>query len=346
MEKLNKLYLIQKRFKKISKVVLLVFLAAFIIIIFLKIKSNSNKPSNQITETVPKPIITSTFQSTPTLKLELNTTPQLPESLPLVMINKSNLSTMENSSIAKNLGFNEAPKITRDVRYGDIYIWKNNKYGLTVNPKLSQYHLSSFTNLNNVTPFQGLEEKKYLEISDEFLSKLQPLNTGGLIIDKIQYLLISKITGGFSLSNKDDYIIFEITFKLGSLDYNVVDQTSPGTAGYLRLLKNGDVYEFFTTNISTVKILEEKHKVKNLKEIEENLDKASIVAVGGFYGAVSDLPKGDVDAISINSIEIVYLIDNNKQNTYQPVYLMKGKGYSKMLKKEVFPTLYLPAFIE
>jgi len=342
MEKINKLFFIQKRFRIIFPASLLMLIIVFSILFIVNKRGDSNKT----TENIPSPVITSTFRSTSDMVLDLNTAPQLPESLPLIMVEKSSLSNIENYSIAKNLGFIETPMITRDIRYGDIYIWKNNDYSLTINPKLSQYHLFSFTDLFTVNTMQELEEKDYLDKSNKFLNTLQPLNINALEINKIQYLSLAKPTGKFSVSNKDDFIIFEITYQLNSLNYTIVDQISPGTTGYLRLLKNGEVYEFFTTNISDVKVLEEKHKIKNLKEIEDSLDRAYVVSVDGYYGATSDLPKSDVASIFINSIEIVYLIDNNKQNLFQPVFLMKGKGYSKTLERDVFPTLYLPAYSE
>lgn len=339
MNRINKL--------KVIFIISLIIVVAVVFTIAFLFKNKSKKPISP-TPTIPTPYIPE--QAPKDILKNSKVTFNLKESdlnFPdqFVLLNQSLNPTLNDTTatqIAKNLDFTSSPIVAEDVNNGTTYIWNNQGSSITIIPNAKTVRYYSSNKDINVAD-KKLSDESMIKTAEDFL-----VDKIGLTKDNFKFsnfLYFNKFAGleGYKTVSKNNAAVIQMNFYPSSSDYPVYTINDKNTVYMVQILKNGDVYYAEIELPGTLSKEQQNHKLLNFQEIKDSIMNSIIISMNDKNVNLLDLGSDAITAVSIESIDLVYLYDKPDSSFLQPIFLFRGKAGLKGEKEEVNISLYLPA---
>ncbi len=260
---------------------------------------------------------------------------------------KESLTFSKASKIALALGIDQEPIRVRDVENGEIFIWNGENYSLSVTPKTGEIDISSTQGIQsriNSSQDSNLATDEYQKLSAGFLTKMIGLNSGEITLNGVGFFDARSSDEHLNKSTETEAQVIQFNYSASKSEYPILTTSPEYSQIYVQMLKNGSVLSSKILYGNYFEYSQNKYPIKNFKEFNENLDLSIIVSIDNGEVNIPDLIEGDLGKITINEVEIAYLLDKPQSEVLLPVFLIKGEVLIKSLNEIVDVSMYLPAF--
>lgn len=267
-----------------------------------------------------------------------------PEDLAVLRVSSGNpFGEDEAREFATRLGFADQPIVAEDVSEGTVYLWSGPEDNLVVYSKSRRIEYGLNQTPANVINKQ-LSNEAVIKISEGFIVKNFLSANEKVNFSFFAYLKSTGPPQGFYQSTREEASVYQANFAPISSEYKILTLDPHSSPVYVWVLPDGTVSKAIISKGLETSFSEEKYALKNYEEFSASLDKAVLVSLDDGNILLSVLSKRDVQKIVVNEVELVYLIDSSYSESYQPVFLLRGKARVKGYDSEVNALLYLPAF--
>lgn len=324
----------------------LLILSTFLIVFNLK---NNKKESNN--EVFQRSLDVPNYFRESKLPIENNISEKdfvFPLSLPyLKKVSTQIIDLSTAKEIATRLSFTPDPLTANDIQNGTIMIWNNDKYSLIITPKINFIQYSSNSSIREsiqITKDEKLSDAKYQSIATNFLTDKIGINPQKINFSGFSYYKTTSGVENLAKTSKDQAEVIQINYTLGSLDYPILGVNPNESQIYIQILKDGTIY-YCKGNIGIEyqKSLN-NYPILNYNEFSESLSQSIVVSINENSVNLPDLNSGDITNIKINTISLVYLLDNIENENIQPVFLLEGTANVTNVGNSISIQMYLPAF--
>lgn len=291
---------------------------------------------------IPTPKITNYLKNQIPIELSLKESDfKMPQSArPLDNQNTNPITDEQAMLYGKNAGFQNEPIIADDVFDGKTFIWSNEKEALTVYSQSSTIKYSLNTQDRNGASKKPKDE--LIKISKEFLISKGLLNSKESSEFSYITFLKNRQPDGFYPTTENDADFYQVNFAPISGGKKILTLDPDASPINVWILPDGTITKAIVIRLGHVKEATTSYKLKNYQELVGSLNNATIVSLdNGNAGLVET--GNEVKKITVNQIELVYLIDTPKSKIFQPVYLLKGDATLKDGITTINTMLYLPA---
>ncbi len=334
--------------KKTKIVIAIIFVLILSLVLILSFKKESKKTVDNISPfpdlSIPSFIEKKYNVSFSIKKDDINLPQELPylEKTQLLPLTKD-----EASLIASSLGFINDPLDVTDAISGEILIWNSETNFLSVT--LKERKIKYGPNYNPTEKISSVADKQYSEEeiinnATKFLKeKLSSFITNPSFVS-FTYLKPEEGLELFQETDKTNAQIYQLNFNEGNILYPILTLNPQSTNIYVQLLKDGTILNMESTFISEPVESTEKFSTKTFEEIVSQASNAEIVSINNGNENLSDINPSDIENVIIDKIFVSYFLENQSDEYFQPIYVLKGNveiiGYSEQLPI----VLYLPAF--
>ncbi|MDP3994386.1 MAG: hypothetical protein Q8P91_00960 [bacterium] len=270
--------------------------------------------------------------------------------LKLPLLKQEGLSPISETrikSIADNLGFSSDPVFANDAVNGIVNIWNNKDNFLIITPKIRKIKFGPASNpqreIANALNKQ-LSEKDIVSSAENFLIDKIGLDKSSLVFANIVYLQMQTGLELFKETGKKDSTIFQVNFSYSGSPYPILTLEPQSTVVYVQILKDGSVLNSEINLVNNFSAGLTEHKLKSYEEVAGSLDRAILVSLNDGNINLPDLKKDDLSKISINEIQLAYLLDTPLSEYLQPVFVLKGTASISGSGIPVNADFFLPAF--
>jgi len=331
---------------KIIITVILVLLVSLVLFVILK-KKNTEKVEN--ISPFPDLSIPSFIENKYNVSFTIKENDvNLPQELPyLEKTQLFSLTKNEASLIASSLGFISDPLDVTDAISGEILIWNSETNFLSVT--LKERKIKYGPNYNPTEKISSVADKQYseeemIDNATKFLKeKLSSFITNPSFVS-FTYLKPEEGLELFQETDKTNAQVYQLNFSEGNILYPILTLNPQSTNIYVQLLKDGTILNMESTFISETVESTEKFSTKTFEEIVSQALNAEIVSINNGNENLSDVNPSDIKNVFIDNIFVSYFLENQSDEYFQPIYVLKGNveiiGYSEQLPI----VLYLPAF--
>lgn len=245
----------------------------------------------------------------------------------------------EAQEIATNAGFNNTPEVSNDVNEGKTFMWAQGNENLIIYSKSRKIHftLSDIEAIGNKQPSDDLVRK----VAEKFVSDKLPNLKNNLQFSFLSYL---KSDGEYLIpATKETASVYQANFSPSGSNLKTLTLYPQSSFAFAQVLENGTVSRFEAIVPASITKSPEEYTLKNYQDIVNEKSSALITSIdNGFFNFV-DITSDRINNITVNKIDLVYLVDSTTPAILQPVYLFEGdmkiKGDPDLHKVE----LYLPA---
>jgi hypothetical protein len=330
--------------KKIIIIVSVLFILIIVFVFYLFIQPR--KESEKIVRpSLPKPSIPSEYGQPFSVKLNISERDfKFPATLPVITTSDTQpLTESQIVDIGKNFGFEESPTTANDIEEGKTYIWSNDQGSLLIYSKTRRISYISTRSINTIN--KQVENTALIDIAENFLTNKNLVSSDSINFSGLVFYRAQEFTESFSKTEKDSANIYQINFSIKATDYPIITTYPEYSPINVRILTDGEIYSAEIVKISLSPSSEE-YKIKNFQEFNNSLSEAKIISVAGGEINVSDVPKGEIENATFDSVQLGYFFDTPKNQVYQPVFILKGSVVLKNTKSPLDTTLYMPALSE
>jgi hypothetical protein len=319
-------------------VVVVVFLAAY-----LYINKGFGVPETNLSP-LDKPNIPKQVQNGYKLKSNIRQDSfTFPERLPVLEIVSRGPYTREEATlVAFAAGFQGQPIVGEDVRMGTTYIWTSNTASLVVysGPRAVEYARNEYTE-SVVSRYTEIELR---ERAERFLSERLLVPKEYFEFTSLQYL--SFLGGHEELikTSEGNAQFYQYDFSPAGSGFKVVSFDPNSTVYTVLILPDGTVQKAQTEDLGELTASTESYIIKNYKEVLETLSEADIITIDGGNIPPSLLDRNVVENVTINDVELAYLMPADGTNVLQPIFILDGLADIRNIRERVSVVLYLPAF--
>lgn len=318
---------------------------------FIVYKTNQSKqeglPATERFNEPPK--ITNYFADG--LPLKLNITKgdfDFPDKLPyLTQDTKTPFTQDEINKISSSLGFNFDPLRVTDIKDGNILIWNSDNQSLLVAPKIRKVKIVPPTSprilIQNAID-KKLTEDQYKALGDEFLSQRMPLTPENLKFMDFVYLKIENGLELFRKTLKENSEFVQLNYYQNPLEYPLLSLNPQDSQVIIQFLKDGSILNFEATLPTGIVESPNEYPIKSFEEFTSSINKGILVSLNDGNINLPDIKKSEITNININKISLAYLIDEDKGEIIQPVFLLEGNANVSGYAADVSAQFYLPAF--
>lgn len=326
----------------IKKKIILVFffLAALAIGVFLSLKQEKQPSLSPLPEpAIPNPV-GGGFQ----IEAKINEKDfKFPNSLS-VLVNEppSPFTEAEAKEAAKNAGFAEEPTVSYDIYQGKTYIWSSPKDFFIVYSKTRKIVVG----LNWPPPIvnKRLGNDELIGVALAFLEDKALAAKNEVSFSFFTFLKKPEdVPEGFRVGSKEEASTYLVNFSPIKSEFKVVTLDPWASPISVWVTPDGTVTKTEITNLKTLSFSPEKYSLKNYQDFKESLPKAVPISLDDGNLSVIDLPKGNLQKIRVEQVELAYLADSLTATKFQPIFLLTGKAQVTDTPDEVNILLYLPA---
>lgn len=272
----------------------------------------------------------------------------LPSSVPLLQVELgSPFDQNELDVIASNFNFDTNPNIVNDVDRGTTYIWTSPSESLIAYSQTRKlmYSLEG----ERISETRNLSQDEIISIAKDFL--INKLNVPAAEFTSIFYLKENETpsTEGLLETTEQDADFYQVNFSPTSSDFKVVTLDAKTSPIYVWVLNDGTVSKSEAIIFEKVFPVEQEVKVRSFDEIVSNIDKAIVVgAQGKASGQISviDFPENSLQNVEVNSLELVYLMDDPSVDFLLPYFSLGGTARVQGIIEDLEVKLYLSAIKE
>lgn len=328
-----------KKIKYIAgAIVFLLFIIAYIVV---------TEESKKRQSLAPKPIIPDTIeeQLPITFSNELNNI-KFPSSAPLLALSPSPFENDYINLISINLGFEAKPTTFKDIKEGVKYIWNENNSYLLITPNNSSIEYGKNYYRPPEVVNKQLGNESITQIASDFVINNVLIPEEQIRVASVDYYDINPNAEGFLKASKENAVLFQVNFAYSISDYEILTLIPDQPLIFVRILRDGSIYNAQIIFHKTVIPTKTKYSLKNLNDISNSLDDLILVSVINNYVNVPSLKINDISEVVIDSIELVYLLDKSQADTLHPVFLLEGdikiSGYSNTRAQFYLPAIKNP----
>lgn len=310
--------------------------------VFLKPQKPSLPKTPNISTSVPKLPNLSKWSFPIESQVSPNAFQALPKELPLLETSPLKpLPEAEVLEIASKLGFETAPKITKDVIRGEVYLWIENGKYLSIYPESNLIDFS----FDNSRIMEGLKLNEDLLINKarDFLIQRSLFTDAELSFSFISYHQKDPHNPqGIRSVNPENANFYMINFSPQKLDYKLLSTTRSSPIS-VWIFPNGTVSGIIITKLNNFSFSSNKYPVLDYATFQSRLQNAVLVTLDSGLILPQDLTSGSISKIVVNQIEIAYLMAAETDTIIQPVFLLSGEAIMLQNNQTVNVSLYLPA---
>ncbi len=322
----------------IGTVILVIGLGSFLII------SSRKQPTLVSQETVPQPNIPVFVKGQ--LNIENKITKDqfsFPSSLPLLEVNKG-LPFTDNDAVnlATNLGFTNKPIVSKDVFEGTTYIWNNpNNQSLIIYPGVRRLEYTLKTSYSATN--KQLSDSEIISIAKNFLTTKNIVDQNNIAFSFFSYYK-STNNESFNLTTKDQANLIQVNFSPLSLNTKLITINPAASPIFVWILPDGSIAKVSVTKFGEITKGLIDYKILSYDEYLKSLSKAVIISLNDGNISLQDTNRQNINKVTIEKIELAYLVDSPNSNFFQPIFLLSGKADLKNYSaSKVNITLYLQA---
>ena len=265
----------------------------------------------------------------------------LPNELPLILLNRTDeYSEDEVFEIARSAGFDSNPIISTDTNRGTTYIWnKNNIESLVIYSRTKSIEYFIFPD-NTIT--DRYPEEDLIDLAKNFLERKLMIDTGVLRHNRSVYLIRDETNENTQTTSQDKANLVQLIFNRDISEFKIVslDQFSPPYSVWIE--PDGDIVKIQIHRNTDAIFSDETYKIKNINDVMNSNNQATLLSLDDYEIDVFSLTIEDIKVITINQIELAYLLTDQNSSTLQPIFVLKGTtdltGFG-----EVDAVLYMPA---
>lgn len=314
-------------------------LISLIIVLFQKKDEEIQKQTASVLKpTIPKPYFDSDFSFKINIKKEdFN----FPSKLPLIVLEKKNLSMEQIKEIANKLEFQGEPYLINDTFEGISYYWKEENRFLScyINSGVIRY----VTNNQSRTENKSLDNDKIISLAENFFYNNSFTKTGSLNLNELKYLTIDNFSGTLVKTEKEKSLFYEVIFNPKSSDLEINTYWTDSPLIYVQITKEGLISSAQYINFNEIKKTETEYQIKDFNEFKDSLQESSLIALKIANVELSDIKEKIINEIKINNIKLIYLQDSSTSIYLQPVFKIIGTTSIKEYGDNIEVILYLPA---
>jgi hypothetical protein len=267
----------------------------------------------------------------------------VPSKTPLIQIQLSEISISEAQNIATALGFGKDPQTFDDAFEGKKYFWLNDESYLSITPNTSSisYGLNNPPIDLTVNDAQ-LSEELLIEKTETFLFNNFFIEAGSIKYSSTVYLNMKPPTEIVKETSKEDANVYQINFTYQDADYQIISTPSFNPIITVQLLPDGTITKTNLTKLENITNTKDVYSIKSLSDINQSLNDAVLIALKNDYISLIGLTSEDIQNISLEKVELVYLAEEPQTKILKPVFLLEGsvKVKGSTANKAL---LYLPA---
>lgn len=333
----------KKTIKKIIFAILIVALSV-VFLAFQKEKTQRQK-NNYINPKIYYPSDSAEIKT----KIELNLQKDnfnFPQKIPYLIKGQIGMTKEDAQKIASNLGFDKNPIEFEDVLEGKILIWNGENYDLTINLKSSK--IRYYFNSNPIEKIERAQNKQlknedFVSIAKNFLKEKIGIPEDKIYFTNITFLKPEKDNELFIETNQENSKVFQVNFSQKINNIVVLNIAPTQFLYYVQILKDGEI---LNSEINLIDKIEKNNstfiKIKNYEEVLSTIQQSKLISLDGGNINIPDIPTDYIKSSTIEKIELAYLLDNPKNNTLPPVFILSGKAETKD-GREIKAIFYLDA---
>ena len=332
--------------KKITILILLVLCLFSVIYIFFKSKNSETQTQKNINQTIDIP----NYFKGADLSIENNIKTsdfKFPSSMPyLEQSNDGELTTAAAKNIAINLGFTTEPTVANDTQNGTIMIWNSDKYSLMITLKTNHVQYSSNNGIHTLIQNsinKQISDKEYQDISTNFLTNKMSFDSQKLNFMGLTYYKTANNTEYLAKTTKDNADVIQVNCSQSPVNYPVFTTNPDKPQIFLQLLKDGTIINFEANIGISFKESASKYPILNYDQFSKNLSQSIVVSLNNNSVNLPDLKSNNITNTKVNSVSLVYLLNNTETTYLQPVFLINGTSSVTGIEGPVNIVMYLPA---
>ncbi|MBI3397568.1 hypothetical protein HY045_03770 [Candidatus Woesebacteria bacterium] len=264
-----------------------------------------------------------------------------PGYLPFLDISQGNYSSDQVKQIAVSLGFKSDPIIAQDTQLGTTYLYNSGTVSLIAVPQRGKidYQLNSRPSAIN----KQLGNQELIDIATKFLNDNSVINKDDLNFSSFGYF-VRNSSERLQPVSKSSAQIIQLNFSSKATTYPILALTPQSSPINVRVLPDGSIYSFSVLKY-TAKPGEIKHKIKNYNDTISSLKDSKVITIDNGNRNPTDLTKDSIRSVTVEKIELFYLLDSLESSSLQPVFKLTGKAQISGVKDPLGIELYLPAVI-
>lgn len=323
--------------KKIVKIFLVFILFAITLYLLLKRDKAIQEPP-PITSVRQPNIRNQPFQDKEfSVTFNLTEEPNIPSNLSIYRLRNEKISQDTVLNIAKLLGIETEPSISKDSLLGEIYIWSTQTDYLRIAPSAKLVDYKKRETLSAQNPFS--DEDQIIEVAKNFLNQSRLFDNLEPEFTKVNYVITS--IGKITITSKDSANLADVQFSQKVNGYPLINITpSVGTIS-VKIDKRDNISSAYIDKIGSFEEMGTS-PIKNLEKIKNTTKDAKIVGYEEDSFDSSYLPQ-DFTTIEISKINIGYLKEfSQNQDILQPVFILEGRGQTKR-NEDLAIKMYLSA---
>lgn len=249
------------------------------------------------------------------------------------------LSESEVLEIANKMGFGKNYITSNDIRRGKTYIWRGGGKALTVYSKINRVVYNS--EVSFPTSNKQLTNKALIKIAEDFLTGSSLVEEGALNFSFFTFIDIN--LEEIRPVPKKEATAYRVNFSPVESDIKLVEFDPFKSPISVWIAPDGTVFKAEVASLGQTTFSSEQFALKNYEEFISSISDAVIMSLDDGNLFMGDLPRGSVRKVTINKVELAYLVDSPNSKIYQPIFFLQGIATISGLAEPVNAVLYLPA---
>lgn len=263
-----------------------------------------------------------------------------PSKLAALEVKGARLTPEETKTIANSLDFTFEPKISRDVFDGTIHTYAGEISSLVARLEISAMDYTLYTTPSFIN--KQLSAEALISIATDFLVKNGFVPANDIEFSSFIFYKDSPGEGLFPASKKEA-TIFQINFSSKVTNIPILTLNPQNTLIYVRILPDGTVFSAHVKRLDEIRQSTETYRLKSFSDLKNSADEAVVISLDFGNINLSDVPENSLKKITVNKVELGYLLTSVETGILQPVYLLKGEAEVVGFQDKVNASLYLPA---
>lgn len=330
-----------------KKNILIIFIIGVVIALIYLLISNRSGESGVVSK-IPKPKIQ--YYSTSSIQIESTVTESdfnFPSSLPAIETNSKELETNYIETLAQKLGFSGEPNKAEDVVNGSVYYFNSDDYYMVVYPKIRKIKFGTTGSpYDKAATAQNkqLSDKEIFAIAEKFLFDNLGIDKNDLRYNETKYLIADRQTEVFPETNKESSNVSQLNYSSSLSQYPVITSNPLHSTSYVQILKDGSLLNAEVFIPSDEKLSVEEYSILTYEDYQSLYSSAILVSIDSTNVNLPDFTEETKGKISINRISLAYLLDDEINSVYQPIFVLEGTASIPDFGDNKKAVLYLPAF--
>ena len=325
----------------------LAFLLISLILVGIIIYRLTRQPEPETLQPISTPTINQDSSQNPPQSINLDNVqiPEIPEELPVYIVQPFNVTRATASSLATSFGINKDPFLVEENTLdGQQFSFEQDTRNLTI----SQTTLRFSVDLTGPEISTVLSEGELREKSQSFVNNISVIQDKlSLLPEEIKYM---KVSGDrFASANSfSDAQFIEFPYKKQLSGIEVVDNTPQSPFATIQIRKDGQVTFFgsrFFDRFAEMGSYKLKSVERALEEIKKGQGKVIYTAFPDEFGQTLELFRtqpANIELATITKLDLAYFLPDDIAEPIQPIFVFEG-SFKTNKNESGRVVIYLPA---